>query len=59
MSGHEMAMVDCLANRCSPPVDVDHGGNDVMRGIGGGAEWEQREYPNRLVRRPSAPNGHG
>jgi hypothetical protein len=23
---------------------------------GRGAEWEQREVPNRLVRRPSAPN---
>ena len=37
-------------------VDVDRGGNVVMHGIGGGADWEQRECPNRLVRRPSAPN---
>jgi hypothetical protein len=40
-------------------VDGDHDGNDVTRGIGGGAEREQREYPNRTVRRPRALNRRG
>ena len=37
----------------------DHDDKYAMRGIGGGgADWEQREYPNRLVRRRFAPNRH-
>lgn len=48
---------DGLGNRWSPScVDVDDDRNDLTRGIGGGAEWEQREYPNRTVRRPTALN---
>ena len=32
--------------------------NDAMCGIGGGADWEQREDPNRTVQRRSALNRH-
>jgi hypothetical protein len=49
-------MIDGFANRCSPgSTSIEMVGRDVATSVGG-AEWEQREYPNGLVRRPFAPN---
>ena len=54
-----------IASRNRPPLTsqsaftrsgfATEDGDDVTQGIGGGADWEQRECPNWFVRHPNAP----